>query len=80
MNENNELEWAWAAGFFDGEGHISCRDRSGNSHLAKYRSPRTLALCISQHDREVLDRFKTIAQCGKVYTIQKTRPAHSSMA
>lgn len=71
--------WAWAAGFFDGEGHISCRDRTGRGHLEKYRSPRTLTMAISQHHREVLDRFAKIAGGGKVYTITKTRPARSNL-
>lgn len=75
----SDTDWAWAAGFFDGEGHISCRDRTGNGHLEKYRSPRTLTMAISQHHREVLDRFSSIARCGQVYTLTKTRPARSAL-
>lgn len=40
-------ELAWAAGFFDGEGHVSCR-RDGQKVLKVQQS----------HDRQVLDRFQ----------------------
>lgn len=71
--------WAWAAGLFDGEGHISCRDRTGRGHLGKYRSPRTMTVAISQHHREVLERFQEVVGCGKIYEITKTRPPHSKL-
>lgn len=71
--------WAWAAGFFDGEGHISCRDRTGRGHLEKYRSPRTLTVAISQHHREVLEKFQVIVGCGTIYELTKTRPARSKL-
>lgn len=72
--------WAWAAGLFDGEGHISCRDRTGNGHLPKFKSTRTIVLTINQHHREVLERFQTVtADRGHIYTLTKTRPSHSTL-
>jgi hypothetical protein len=50
----SEIELAWAAGFFDGE---------GNSNS----SGRTFAMRISQVHREVLDRFCAAVGAGKVY-------------
>ena len=50
-----KTELAWAAGFFDGEGHFGC-------HHFPY-----LYLSISQKDRNVLDRFRRIFKTGRVY-------------
>lgn len=44
-----DIELAWAAGFFDGEG-------SFHAHASHKTNPK-LAISISQKDREVLDRF-----------------------
>lgn len=48
--KRTEVELAWAAGFFDGEGHSRAQGTK--------RSPRKyLQLHITQTDRQVLDRF-----------------------
>jgi len=75
-----ESNWAWAAGLFDGEGHVSCRNRTGSSHLPKYRSPRSIVLTINQHHEEVLDRFILVTG-GRVnkYHFTKTRPKQSKL-
>ena len=54
-------ELAWAAGFFDGEGHVaSYIDRE------KYHGP-YIRISITQTDTEVLDRFnKAVLGLGKV--------------
>ena len=75
-----DTDWAWAAGFFDGEGHISTRNRTGNGHLPKYRSGRSIVICINQHHREVLDRFYDIVGYGNVTMITKTRPERSALS
>jgi hypothetical protein len=49
----NKIELAWAAGFFDGEGHVSCRP-TRNSRSRAYR----MYVQISQTDPEPLLRFK----------------------
>lgn len=49
----SNLDLAWAAGFFDGEGNVYC----GRLQLK---------ISISQTDREVLDRFRAAVQAGKV--------------
>src|SRR2546428_6769924 len=49
---------AWAAGFFDGEGHVGAA-RKGERRLDLY-------LSISQVDRRVLDRFRSAVACGRV--------------
>ncbi len=48
----------WAAGFFEGEGHVKT-DKRHNS--------RALAITIAQVHREPLDKMKEIFQVGKVY-------------
>ena len=54
----HELELAWAAGFFDGE---------GSTNISKTRTGWYLRISIIQNDREVLDRFhKALAGLGKV--------------
>jgi hypothetical protein len=49
-------ELAWAAGFFDGEGHIGASN-----------TRRDIYLSISQIDRRVLDRFRDAIGVGRVY-------------
>jgi hypothetical protein len=51
----NNLELAWAAGFFDGEGCITL-----NTKGKKFQAS------IAQVDREVLDRFKSAVEIGNV--------------
>lgn len=60
MNFRESL--AWAAGFFDGEGHVGLRTRRGRSY-------EQLQLAITQADRQVLDRFAAAVgpSLGKVY-------------
>lgn len=66
---------AWAAGLFDGEGHISCRDRTGGGHLVKYKSPRSIVITISQHHTAVLERFQEAVGLGKIYVVTRSRPS-----
>ena len=61
-------ELAWAAGFFDGEGHVG----------ATTTHRRDLYLTISQVDRRVLDRFRDAVGVGSVngpylHPVQQTR-------
>ncbi len=57
-NDTYELELAWAAGFFDGE---------GSTNISKTKTGWYLRISIVQNDREVLDRFhKAIGGLGKV--------------
>ena len=57
--DKEKIELAWAAGFFDGEGHISTNSDRGWLRMS---------LSINQIDREVLDRFNTATgNLGKVY-------------
>lgn len=65
MARTTELRcgYAWAAGFFDGEGCIRV-NRTRNRHGSGYD---LLVIQISQKDRQVLDRFQEIFGVGKVY-------------
>lgn len=54
-----ELELAWAAGFFDGEGCTARKKASGTNSTAVF-------LEISQNDRRVLDRWTAAVGAGRV--------------
>ena len=55
----NQLERAWAAGLFDGEGSFYCfHARNGNYYPQ---------VSVGQAHREVLDRFQEAVGVGKVY-------------
>ena len=61
---------AWAAGFFDGEGHAGCTDRGPRN-----RGPR-FALFVVQYDERPIRRFQsTVWNLGYV-SIGKARPPY----
>ena len=69
----NREELAWAAGLFDGEGHVGCHVRRDK------RSPnetKRIVLQIAQNDPQVLERFQRavfgLGQIGGPYQ-QKSR-------
>lgn len=49
-----ELELAWCAGFFDGEGHTGYAEYKGKKNARHAR----ILLSIGQADKELLDRFQ----------------------
>ena len=55
-------EWAWAAGLFEGEGSIYSMDRAKDGH---HQLP-VMRLAIQMSDRDVVERFCRIVECGKV--------------
>lgn len=61
----SELELAWAAGFFDGEG---CTTLSTQMQLrsGKFYEYNSIHLNVNQVDREVLDRFQRAVGLGRV--------------
>jgi hypothetical protein len=72
-HEPTALEWAYIAGFFDGEGCIRVRRlvRTGD------RSPRLeLCLTLTQKDRGVLDRVCEMIGRGSVQSISRQRVLH----
>ena len=61
---------AWAAGFYDGEGSVSCVANNGNPHTL-------LQLSIGQKDynghiADTLIKFLNIVKCGHIYRKTKT--------
>ncbi len=56
---------AWAAGFYEGEGSISCTDRRVMEIHGKRRTPQLL-LSIGQRDKEPLNKFREAVDCGFV--------------
>jgi len=54
------LDFAWAAGLFDGEGNIRFDPRPG-------RKNGWCQMQMAQTDRRVLDRFRGVLGIGKVY-------------
>lgn len=57
-------ELAWAAGFFDGEGHIGC---TNNRNKKLNRVYRHLHIQIVQTNREVLERLQNALPFGALY-------------
>jgi hypothetical protein len=62
----NLKELAWAAGFFDGEGHIGAGRSSLHFDRPKIRPYAIVYLKIGQTDRRPLDRFRDAVGCGAV--------------
>ena len=60
LDEPIESHLAWAAGFWDGEGHVSAR-------RATATGGRQIKAQITQKDRRVLDTFTTVTGLGKIY-------------
>ena len=58
----DELELAWAAGLFDGEGHTGVQKQKKQNKVYVYP-----LVQVVQADREVLDRFATAVGVGSVY-------------
>jgi hypothetical protein len=64
---NQELELAWAAGFFDGEGNVRFSRTKHKKNREYHRAYGTLVLQTTQIDRRVLDRFCLAVGVGKIY-------------
>ncbi len=64
-----ESEFAWCAGFFDGEGSTTIL----KAQRDKYAYVR---MNLPQKDRRVLDKFHSIMKVGNIYKA-KTREMHS---
>ncbi len=67
----SELDYAWAAGFFDGEGSISLIHRSD-------RGSASLRIQITQVDPGVLEWFQELWG-GKIYVHNKTRASNARL-
>lgn len=68
-----DVELAWAAGLFDGEGHISARRvkvKPREDGVERYG--RRLQFRITQKYPEVLERFKASVGLGKIYKQERT--------
>jgi hypothetical protein len=61
LERARQLELAWAAGFFDGEGCTDIQHRHGPVRSYKY-----VRLQVSQKDRRALDRWVDAIGLGKV--------------
>lgn len=57
-----DVHIAWAAGLFEGEGCILILDRSSDDH----HQIATVRLAITMTDKDILERFCEVAECGKV--------------
>ncbi len=66
------LELAWAAGFFDGEGHIGAR----KGETAAWR----IIVQLNQTDRAVLDRFRAAVGVGLIWGPRsRNNPRHKDI-
>jgi len=72
-------ELAWAAGFFDGEGHMRAGFRA-RSDRSKTRRWRYVCIDVSQNDRAPLDRFQAaVGGVGSIYGPYKYGKAKNPM-
>lgn len=65
------IEWAWAAGLFEGEGCITVqhnRNRDGSLKRA-----RTVVLKLQMTDRDVVERFADVVGCGSIVEQRQDR-------
>lgn len=72
MTEREPL--AWAAGFFDGEGHVRSKPGTAARRGSGFKSC-DMQISISQNDRTVLDRFARAVGRGHVNGPYKPRGA-----
>ena len=62
---SKEIELAWAAGLFDGEGSINGGIRTCKTSKLGFSTHQKMS--IGQNDREVLDRFLAAVENGFIY-------------
>ena len=65
----SDVELAWAAGFFDGEGSTSVLSTKRDKYTY-------LRMSVSQKNPQLLEKFLSIVGCGKIYKSNQ-RPIHS---
>ena len=65
----SDVELAWAAGFFDGEGCTSVLSAKRDRYTY-------LRMGVSQKNPALLEKFQRIVGCGKIYKSNQ-RPIHS---
>jgi hypothetical protein len=63
----NTHELAWAAGFFDGEGHAGFHRRPRITQTGGRQTYSAIVLDIRQTDRRVLERFQNAIGLGRIY-------------
>ena len=70
----DNYELAWAAGFFDGEGHAASQLRRRKVQTEGRRTYASIILDIRQIDRQVLDRFRAaVGGLGHIYGPYKNK-------
>jgi hypothetical protein len=75
MRSPTELtEIAWAAGFFDGEGHTQAK----KDKRSQYR-PYSLGVCVGQAERAPLERFRLAVGAGSIRGRKRRSPKHAPM-
>lgn len=68
---NRDIETAWAAGFFEGEGCIVAHQQSrGNGEW------RVVQLQVVTTDLDVLERFQAWAGAGNIISEKRREPTH----
>ena len=61
-----EMELAWAAGFFDGEGWTGTYQAEGKQSV-------DLRMHVTQTDKDVLERFRVAVGCGMVEPLKRRK-------
>lgn len=72
----SEVDIAWAAGLFEGEGCIQIWVPPSQSERWKHPQVR---LSVAMTDRDVVEKFCRIVECGKVSPEQRRRPPRKNV-
>lgn len=76
MREMTDVEAAYLAGMFDGEGCISINFRSPNSIMREVNTQLSIQVKIAMTHKETIDYIESITGCGRVSYIRKKNPNH----
>lgn len=73
-DRQKQIDLAWAAGFFDGEGSVGAYKSGRTFYLsAGYKYPK---VSVTNTDLELLEKFQRIVGLGKIYGPRKLEKAH----
>jgi hypothetical protein len=74
-----EIQLSWCAGFFDGEGHVSCHRGYPHARTGNVSAQLHASIAQSSSNVEVLEYFQSVVGIGKVkgpYPMPNGKPQH----
>jgi len=71
--ERKDTDLAWCAGFFDGEGHVSCHRSYPNEKTGRVSAQLYANVPQMEDNKGILDHFQSIIGFGKIKGPYKTK-------